>query len=87
MIPHLSRFAPFILRKYIPLHSPCVDVNHFQSMLIDEELNLVCDTCNGANRQWTADGWVKLWMNWGGRRAILRRDVEAYVHMLFYRCT
>lgn len=47
------------------------------------ERNGACDTRNGIDVLSTVCGWVKRWMQWGSRGAVLRRKLTTYVDMPF----
>lgn len=84
-ITFLSPFVPFSLRKYNRLLVPCLDVEHFQSKQIVDDLNCVDITSNDADRLSIVGGWIKRWMYYSGHCAVLFHDVTNYVHMPFIR--
>lgn len=88
ILPPLSPLGPLSLREYVCLHSPCLDVECFQFILLDSELSWVYDTRNGAERLLAAGAWVERCMRWSDRGAVRHRKVMSYyIDTFFLRCT
>lgn len=80
----LSPLVPYNVLEYIA----CIQlVQSFQSVHLDGDLIRAYDNLYGFNRLSAVGGWVKRWIHWGSRDAVLRCDKPTYVNMRFIRNT
>lgn len=77
---------PFGLREHIRLHAPCLDVNCIQAMQTNGERNWLYKKRKVVDCVSNIRASVKRSMHWGGRGAVIRRDVAIYVDIAFICC-